>query len=118
MRDIVHASADVCIRTLALFPSQQLVDFIRSVDPATYTSVFKESLDNPCVSHIVRALACDAKSDPTFAEASLASLTKVSRFSMIAAMMPKADKAAVGEILAAVEAAGRDAAPLRKAYKL
>lgn len=58
------------------------------------------------------------QSDPAFAEQSLLSLSKVDRFSMVSAMMPKQLKAAASETVQAIQASGRDVAALKKAYRV
>lgn len=36
---------------------QSLVDYIKSIDPSSYQSLFKASLDDSCLGHMLRALA-------------------------------------------------------------
>lgn len=48
-------------RILHLPPPQSLVDYVKSVQPSTYQAVFKESLDERTMGHVLRALEVDAQ---------------------------------------------------------
>jgi hypothetical protein len=99
---------------------QALSEYVRSIEPDQYPSIFKNSLDSVCASHLLRGLVSVAKSDPGFAATALERLSQVPRFAMVYAMLPKPDKAAVAEVLGAVEASGAaEAVPaLKKLYKV
>lgn len=61
---------------------------------------------------LVHPLPC-LQDKPSFAADALQQLSGVARFSMLAAMLPKSDKAVVREVLNAVEAAGSDKAAVQ-----
>lgn len=58
------------------------------------------------------------QADPSFAHTALTALSGVNRFSMVAAMLPKALKAQAAAAIQAVGAAGLDVAALKKAYRV
>ncbi|KAL6761491.1 hypothetical protein V8C86DRAFT_2534441 [Haematococcus lacustris] len=101
---------------------EALSTYVQGVDPASYPSLFKQSLDNACISHLLRALVTLVQADPGYVVEALHQLTKVNRFTMVAAMMSRADKAALQQLCATAEQAG--VAPpegwgeLRRQYKV
>ncbi len=62
--------------------------------------------------------SCFLQTDPSFAHQALSQLPSVPRFTMVAAMLPKSDKALVSDILQQTQAAGLDTQALRKTYRV
>lgn len=96
-----------------------LSEFIRSIEPATYPTVFKEGLTENCIRAVCQALLAPSPAgaassplysgpgsdgvslidiDPDFAFSCLSSLTKVARFPLVSGMLSKADKEVVAGI--------------------
>ena len=98
--------------------SEVLLDFVKSVPPESYQAIFKDALNGTIVSIIARALGPDVASNPEFAERALRQLSGVSRFSMVASMMGKADKALVGELIACLGDKGVDVSDLKAKYRI
>ena len=98
--------------------SEVLLDFVKSVPPESYQAIFKDALNGTIVSIIARALGPDVASNPGFAERALRQLSGVSRFSMVASMMGKADKALVGELIACLGDKGVDVSDLKAKYRI